>query len=77
MASSTPTVTLPAKPERIDLEASLPTSPADVAVLRALRSAPPSGDLATRLANASATRLFPWLEQRRTTSEGWEPFTLE
>jgi hypothetical protein len=62
-------------PEPLDLDVGLPTTAADIAVLRALRHrwVP---DLLVRMNDLSATRLFPNLTQRRTTSAGFEPFRL-
>lgn len=56
------------------LELELPTSEVDVRRLRELRRSFPS-DL-RRLNDLSATRIFPHLSQRRSTSANQEPFTL-
>lgn len=75
MASSTDSRRCSATPEPLDLESGLPTTAADVEALRALRLRPVPG-LLERIDDLSAARQFPHLRQRRTTSAGFEPFTL-
>jgi hypothetical protein len=53
----------------------IPTSEADVRRLRELRIIAVDGIL-ERINELSATRQFPHLAQRRTTSAGLAPFTL-
>lgn len=61
--------------DRIDLGRDLPTSDDDVRRLREIRSPRAAGDL-VRMNDLSATRIFPTLRQRKSTSAGREPFVL-
>lgn len=54
----------------------IPTSEADVRRLRELRLVAVDGIL-ERINDLSATLQFPHLAQRRSTSAGFAPFTLE
>jgi hypothetical protein len=72
MDSSTASKNSPEGAESLELD--LPTSAADVRRLRELRRSFPA-DL-RRLNDLSATRIFPQLRQRRSTSANREPITL-
>ena len=68
MSSSTP-------PELPDLEADLPTTAEDVAVLARLRPRPEAG-LLTRIELLQPPDWLPPPRDRARTSAGWEPFEL-
>lgn len=62
------------RPEFLDLEKDLPTTPEDISALRRAREPKPI-DLAHYLRTLSRLK-FPH-ERRRKIHEGFEPFTLE
>jgi hypothetical protein len=75
MNASRPTTSSFGASDPAAFEPVIPTSESDVRRLRALRETV-TGSLFERLNDLSATRQFPSLTQRRTTSAGFAPFTL-
>jgi hypothetical protein len=62
------------RPEFLDLEKDLPTTPEDIAALRRAREPTPM-DMAHYIRALSRLKLPH--QRRRQTHEGFEPFTLE
>ena len=58
----------------LDLDSGVPTSPADAAALQRLRDEACDPEEAWSW-SADASLLFP-VPPRRTTSQGWQPFSL-
>jgi len=75
MDASRPTTSSSLDSDSNGFELDIPTSESDVARLRELR-AHATDRVLERINDLSAKLQFPNLVQRRTTSAGFEPFTL-
>lgn len=63
------------RPEFLDLEKDLPTTPEDIAALRRARERTVV-DMPHYLRTISRLKFHPGVNYRRKTHEGFEPFTL-